>query len=135
MSIIVLYMKRFIKYAAVGVFGVFIDICFLYLFVDVFGIPVVRASMISFAIASIINYYLNKFWTFDFPRTISKKRFLRFVMIAIIGLWINSFVMYFWVHEIGIWYMYAKILASCTVFFWNYLGNRFWTFRPDKKIW
>lgn len=135
-SIIVAYMKQFLKYSAVGIVGTLVDVGSLYVFVDFGGLPVVRASILSFALAVLNNYILNRFWTFRHNISIGgHKRFMKFVMLSLIGLWLNSLFMYFFVHSIDIWYVYAKILASVLVFLWNYIGNRYWTFRPEKKVW
>ncbi len=134
--IIVADMKQFLKYSAVGIVGTLVDVGSLYVFVDFAGLPVVRASILSFALAVLNNYIFNRFWTFKHHNSFGwHKRFLKFVALSVVGLWLNSFAMYFFVHSVGIWYVYAKILASVVVFLWNYIGNRYWTFRPEKKIW
>ena len=120
---------RFVKYCLVGLVGALIDILILYFLVKYANLNYFLAGSISFVLAVINNYCLNKFWTF---RNKGKKYFRQFssyLLIAIAGLILNIGIMYFGVEFLAINYLTAKALAIIIVTFWNFLMNKFWTFK------
>lgn len=120
--------KPFFKYSIVGTIGTFIDLASLYFFVEYLDIPVIPASVLSFLLAVINNFLLNKSWTFKNRSSNYRKLFIKFLIVSVVGLLLTISSMYILVHVIGIWYMIAKALTSLIVLTWNFLGNKFWTF-------
>ncbi len=120
--------KPFFKYSIVGVMGTFIDLASLYFFVEYLHIAVIPASVLSFLLAVVNNFLLNKSWTFRNRSSNYRKLFIKFLIVSVIGLLLTVSSMYVLVHVIGIWYMIAKALTSLVVLTWNFLGNKLWTF-------
>jgi dolichyl-phosphate beta-glucosyltransferase len=40
--------------------------------------------------------------------------------------------MWLLVHELRVWYIWAKLLTSALVLVWNFLANKYWTFRHHR---
>jgi len=94
---------------------------------------------ISFAVAVINSYVLNKFWTFSDQAQNKRvtKEFLSFVVISLIGLFINNIVASFLVNFVGpqagisenLWASIGAIIASFIGMFWNFVGYKFIVFK------
>lgn len=125
--------KPLIKYATVGIIGTAIDIGSLYLFVEYAGIPVIPASVLSFLLAVVNNFVLNKAWTFQNKSKNYRKLFIKFLIVSIVGLLLTVLCMYLFVNIAHIWYIFAKALTSLIVLSWNFLGNKFWTFNIHQR--
>lgn len=122
-----------IKYAIVGIIGTTIDIGSLYLFVEYGHLPVITASVLSFLLAVINNFILNKAWTFQNKSKNYRKLFIKFLIVSVVGLGLTIFCMHLFVNIVHIWYILAKALTSLIVLSWNFLGNKFWTFYINQK--
>lgn len=125
--------KPFIKYSIVGASGTFIDLASLYVFVEYAKIAVIPASILSFLLAVVNNFLLNKIWTFRNPSKNYRKLFIKFLIVSTIGLGLTVGFMYIFTALFTIWYMFAKALTSLIVLSWNFLANKFWTFRLTQK--
>lgn len=121
------------KYSIVGVMGTFIDLASLYLFVEYFGIPLIPAVILSFLLAVTNNFVLNKIWTFRNKSKNYRKLYIKFLIVSLVGLGLTVTSMHIMVNIAGIWYMFAKALTSLLVLTWNFLANKFWTFRITEK--
>lgn len=137
--------KRFAKFAIVGAAGSVTDFAVLNILVQLFGFRPVFANIFSFAAAVIQNFTLNRLWTFpESKRRQAGWQLAQFALVSIIGLGINTLILAtvdhllinFWVQLVGhehlgftISYNFAKLIAIGVVLFWNFAGNRLWTYR------
>lgn len=105
------------------------DLFLLYVFVEYFKFPVIMSAAFSFLFAVVNNFLLNKFWTFRDPSKNYRKLFIKFLLVSLVGFLLTLSLMYLFVNILEIWYMFAKALTSLVVLSWNFLGNKFWTFK------
>ncbi len=119
----------FIKYALVGCLGTAIDLGSLYIFVDFLHLNVLLGTAISFVLAVINNFTLNKYWTFENKSSNIRKQFIKFLTVSIMGLILTEIFMALFVYGIHIWYIASKIVTSGLVLTWNFVANKYWTFR------
>ncbi|MEK7673076.1 MAG: glycosyltransferase [Patescibacteria group bacterium] len=124
--------ERFLKYATVGILSTIIDLGGIFIFVEYLSIPVITSSILSFFFAVTNGFLLNKIWTFGNTSKNYRKLFLKFLAVSSVGLGMTIGGMYILVHVFDIWYMFSKICVSITVLTWNFLANKFWTFRPEN---
>jgi len=126
---------EFIKYGIVGSMGALVNLFVLFILTEFFLINYIISEIFAFIIASINNYIFDKIWTFreDIRINIANK-YLKFLFINIIGLFINLLILYTLVNYFNIWYIFAEIIAAGFAFIFNYLGNKFWTFKNKSKI-
>jgi len=118
----------FIKYATVGVTGTALDVGSLYVFVDLLHIPVLVAAALSFILAVVNNFILNKFWTFRNNSRKFRKQFIKFSVVSVVGLVLTEICMAVLVYLMDIWYIVSKLITSVIVLTWNFLANKNWTF-------
>ena len=119
----------FFKYAIVGCMGTAIDVGSLCVFVEFLHVQLLIATAMSFILAVINNFALNKYWTFQNKRSNIRKQFIKFLIVSIIGLLLTEVFMALLVYNLKIWYVASKLITSGLVLMWNFLSNKYWTFR------
>lgn len=122
------FILKFLKFAAVGFSGLFVDYLFTYIFKEIFKVQKYISNSIGFTLAATSNYVLNRIWTFesDNPEIITE--YSSFLIISIIGLGINNLVIWLILKYFKINFYVAKFFAICVVTLWNFLANFFITF-------
>ena len=149
--------ERFAKFLVVGTLGFIIDFGTLTFLVEVVDLPglvaentqfaeivgLVLANTISFTLAVISNFTLNRFWTYPESRSVRKRVQLpQFAVVSIAGLLINNLI---FAISVPIFsrlittlaiipdtieaYIPAKVVATIVVLFWNFFVNRYWTYK------
>ncbi|MCL5795735.1 MAG: GtrA family protein, partial [Patescibacteria group bacterium] len=66
--------------------------CFILPFTRWLGIFYLVAKVFSFILASINNYILNRVWTFRSREKNIKREFIKFFVVSLVGLGINTFI-------------------------------------------
>ncbi|MGD8857705.1 MAG: GtrA family protein [Chloroflexota bacterium] len=151
--------ERFTKFLFVGTWGFVVDFGTLTLLLEVVDLPhlvaenssltvtagLVLSNSISFTLAVISNFTLNRYWTYPESRSKRKRVQLpQFALVSIIGLVINNAIFASttplfnnllltlsdpqWLDG----YIPAKMLATIVVLFWNFFVNRYWTYSNVK---
>jgi putative flippase GtrA len=144
---------RFLKFAAVGTLGFVIDYSILNLLILGAGFPKFLANFCSFSVAVVSNFIWNRIWTYPESRSRPVGSQLgQFAVINVIGLAINMTIFLsadrYLVGVAGIWaalarqaalhagishrvfaYNFSKACATVVALFWNFGGNRLWTYR------
>lgn len=92
------------------------------------GLGVALASVGSFAVATVVNYLLSARFVF-FTRA-SLRGYGRFILAAMLGFVCNIAVTVLGVSVLGLPPILAKIVAIGVAFFFNFLLNAVFVFRP-----
>jgi len=126
-----LHTGKFVKYAVVGVVGTFVHWGILIGLVEWFGTEPVYASSIGFIVTVIISFYLNLYWTFSIRPDSAGivGRWVRYVIVSVGGLLLNSGLMYIAVHLLNYGYIFGQSVSLIAVPVFNYILNSVWTFR------
>ncbi len=114
---------QFAAYVSVGGICFSIDIAGFVILLY-FGLGILTASAVSFATATIINYLLCCAVVFRSGRFSRSEELLRLFAIAIVGLGLNSAMVWLLAEVMGLDPILAKLLAVLPVLAWNYLGRR-----------
>src|SRR3989344_2662710 len=101
-----LIIRQAIKFVLVGILNTLVDLGVLNLLIFASGIAsgfgYSAFKGISFTVAVINSYFLNKFWTFKMRETEGVKReFAQFFIVSLIGFGINVGVASFVVNVVG----------------------------------
>lgn len=121
-----------LRYLLIGGSCALGDMLLLYTFVEFFHIWYLYASIISWVITSILSFLGQKHFTF---KNTSKKyqiQFPIFILVAIVGLGLNSLCLFFLVSILKIWYMFANIITKFIVLIWNFLAHKYITFKTKN---
>lgn len=129
------------KYALVGVINTAIDFGILNFLIAITSITsgplIILINAVAFSLAVINSYFWNKEWVFPGSK---KASFVTFLIVSIIGIGINTFIVYFlttnvspvFVKSAALWANLAKILATGASLIWNFLGYRLVVFTGTK---
>ena len=60
------YTNQFVKYNIIATFGYFLNILGFFILATIFEIHYLISQCILFFLISVINYFLNRYWTFKF---------------------------------------------------------------------
>ena len=90
----------------------------------------VRASAVGALLGAWINYMLNYRYTFRSTRR-HRESVITFAVVAVVGLLLNTLLMWLGVHIIHAHYLLSQVIATAVVLFWSFGANRYWTFRTD----
>jgi putative flippase GtrA len=120
--------SKFVKFGVVGLSGVFVDFGFTYIFKEKLKVQKYVANAIGFTIAASTNYYLNRIWTFHSNNPEIALEYGKFLLISLIGLVINTIVLWLLVSKVKFNFYFAKLLAIGVVTIWNFIINLNYTF-------
>lgn len=124
--------KGFITFSFIGFISAAIDITFLYLFHDIFSFELYISQILSFILASINGFLMNRAWTFEKTDSIYFVQYIKFLIVSVIGLIFTLILLYFFVEIFSIWYIFSKILTIGIVVIWNYQANKLWAFKKTS---
>jgi len=124
--------QKFIKFAVVGFTGLFVDFGITWLTKEKLRIPKYVANAIGFSSAATTNYFLNRIWTFESTNPEIMLEYGEFLLISLIGLLLNTLILYLVVSKLKINFYIAKIFAIGMVTVWNFFANVLFTFNPER---
>ncbi|HTX89209.1 MAG TPA: GtrA family protein [Bacteroidales bacterium] len=122
------FLLKFVKFCIVGFSGVFVDFGTTYFFKEIVKIQKYVANAIGFTTAATTNYILNRVWTFQSHNPHVVGEFSRFFIIALIGLGINSLIIFIFSGKFKWNFYLSKLIATLVVTLWNFLINAYFTF-------
>jgi len=120
-------LRRLISFATIGGLATLLHYALLVMLVELAELDAVTSSATGFVASAILNYWLNYHLTFR-----SKKRHLvaapRFLLVAMIGLAINSGIISVGTGLLGFNYLLVQLAATAIVLVWNFAASSAWTF-------
>ena len=117
--------SQFMKFGIVGVIAFVIDYGFMVLLTEVFGVPYLISTTVSFIISVIFNYFASMRFVFKRKDDMSRRReFIIFVVLSVIGLVINDVFMWLMVDFLFIDYRISKIVVTIIVAAWNFVTRK-----------
>ena len=122
--------KLMIRYGMVGLLGTILHFSSLIVLVKFAGFDPVPASALGFILVLVVSFFLNKFWTFR-SKNGGVKKFFRYTGVSLIGLALNTGVMFLTVHMLKWNYLVGQCLVIVVVPISNYLLNSLWTFNDS----
>ncbi len=118
-------MKQIFRFAVVGGTAFVIDYGVLFILNEWLGVNYIIASALSFSISVIYNYILSILWVFDPNEEQSKQeQFIVFMVLSIIGLGINTLIMWISVEQFKLPVMFSKVIATAVVMVYNFITRK-----------
>ena len=125
--------KSVVKFFIAGSLAGGTDLVLLFLFHGVFKWPLVLSTSLAFVFSFLVSFTLQKLWTFrNFNQEKVLSQFVLYILNAFIGLNLNGFLMYFLVNKFNVWYIFAQIVVSLTIGFYNFLIYKSIVFKIGK---
>ena len=118
-------LAQFMKFGVVGVIAFVIDYGFMVLLTEVFGVPYLISTTVSFIISVVFNYFASMRFVFKRKDDMSRRHeFIIFVILSVIGLVINDVFMWLMVDFLFIDYRISKIVVTFIVAVWNFVTRK-----------
>jgi putative flippase GtrA len=121
--------SKFIKFLIVGFSGLIVYYGITAFSKEILKIQRFIANAMGFVCAATSNYYLNRIWTFSSTNPQILKEFSYFFIISLIGLGINSLILWLVLKNFKINFYLAKIFAIAGATLWNFFANAYITFQ------
>jgi putative flippase GtrA len=120
--------ERIAKFGIVGGFCFVIDFSITYYLKEKSKVYKFVANASGFIVSVIVNFMLNKYWTFKASNIDATTQFVKFITIASFALMINSVIIYLLNVKIRMNFYLSKIIAVFIVMFFNYSMQALFTF-------
>lgn len=121
---------NFIKFGIVGVSNTLIN-WFIFFVLNNIGINYIIANIIAYSIATSNSYIWNSLWVFKYKGKSKLRTTVKFIILNIIGLGINTLILYVLVDMFNLEKMISVIIATIIVMILNYFINKFWVFKKE----
>jgi putative flippase GtrA len=122
------FLLKFVKFGIIGFSGVIIDFSLTFVCKEYLKVQKYIANAIGFTTAATSNYFLNRIWTFHSANPNILLEFSRFFVIALIGLGINTSIVWAMSSKLRVNFYISKVVATIVVTLWNFLINAYYTF-------
>ena len=119
--------RQFAKFGVVGVIAPAIDFAVMIALTELAGIPPVASSSVSFVVSLLFNYVASM--RFVFARREDLGRVAEaaiFCILSLIGLGINSALMWLGAELASLNYVLVKVGATAVVILWNFFSRKRW---------
>ena len=100
--------------------------------VEQLEVSVLVATSVAFVLVTIENYALHHGWTFASTHS-HAVAFPRFVLMNVIGFWMNFGIMATGLHYLSLSYLLVQAFAIVAVVAWNIVVSSYWIFREIKQ--
>lgn len=122
---------KIIKYFFVGGAAAAVDITIFFVFAKLFGFPYLTVGALGFIIATLVNYVLSTRFVFKSGARFSiKQEVILIYSVSMVGLILNQLVLYACVDGVGLELMLSKLIATGSVFLWNFFARNYFIFKP-----
>ena len=116
---------QFMKFGIVGVIAFVIDYGVMIFLTEVFGVPYLISTTISFVVSVIFNYFASMRFVFKRKDDMSRRReFIIFIVLSVCGLGITDLLMWLMVASLYIDYRLSKIVVTVVVAVWNFVTRK-----------
>ena len=126
-------LMQIIKFVIVGGIATIIDYIIFFLLHELLKVPTLPSNITSFTISVIYNYIASVKWVFDVKKDDPKKQFIVFIILSLIGLLINTIIVYITIDILKWWSIIAKVLATGIVMVFNFITRKLFLEKRTTK--
>lgn len=119
---------RFIKFGLVGALNTAIN-WIVFIILNSLGMYYIGSNIISYSISTLNSYIWNSRWVFKYEGDNVKKTTFKFIVLNMIGLILNTFILYILVDIVGVSKIVGLAIATAIVMILNYFINKLWVFK------
>lgn len=122
---------RFVKFGLVGVLNTAIN-WIIFILLNSLGIYYIISNIIAYTLYTINSYMWNSKWVFKYEGKNIKETTFKFIILNVIGLILNTCILYVLVDILGLSKIIGLIIATAIVMVLNYFINKLWVFSKVK---
>ncbi len=129
---------QILKFSVVGGISFVVDFVVYAVLCNVLQVHYMIAGIAGFVVSVVVNYVLSMKFVFDSRDDMSKeKEFVMFVVLSLIGMGLNSFILYlcidilysYWmwlngIMDIETMNLFAKLIATAIVMIYNFVTRK-----------
>lgn len=123
---------QFIKFCSVGLTNLVVDYLVYIFLTRFFYWHFVAAKVASFVVAVSWSFTINRRWTFKSDGDKLSQKYCKFFVANTIAMVLNIYLFYLAVKVLKIYDLLALLLVAIIVSVFNFILNRFWTFKDGK---
>ncbi|HEY4493185.1 MAG TPA: GtrA family protein [Candidatus Paceibacterota bacterium] len=121
-----------IRYVFAGGTGALVNLAVLYIATDIFGVWYLASTVLSFTIAFLVSFLLQKFWAFRDKRQEGMHGQVFFYLFTgIFNMIVNTLLMYTLVDKLHIHYMISQVIVGGTIALWSFFIYRYVIFKTE----
>lgn len=120
---------QLIRFGLVGASGFVVNLVVYALCVHILHIPYQVAAVLSWLVAVLNNFVLNRHWTFDASAGRLHFQALRFFFVSLIAFLFGLLLLTLFVEVGGMAKVPAQAIAIIASMPLNFLGNKLWSFK------
>ena len=130
----ILYEKfhHLVLYGIIGSFSSGLDFLIYTLLVQLVGLQYLVANCISVVAGISTSFYLNRNYNFK-VKDHTKRRFSIFLTVGLCGLVMSNLILYLCIDNLGMDKLISKLLSIVLVVFFQFLVNKYLTFKPTNN--
>lgn len=122
------------RYFAVSVAALAVDVICLFVLVKILFISTILSAAVGFILGSMVAFLLSTHWAFSNRRFIKwQDGLLWFIAIGIVGLLVNTLMMWTMTEYFSASLMFSKFAAASCSFATNFLMRKYFLYTPMRK--
>ena len=123
---------KLIRFSIVGVGNTLVNWS-IFIILNAFGVYYIISNIIAYIIATINSYIWNSLWVFKYGQGLNINTSVKFFILNLVGLTVNTTIMYILVDILNFNKFMALVLASVFVVIMNYTINKLWVFKEENN--
>ena len=125
---VTLNINLFLRFCLVGCSNVVVTLTSFYVLHSILMINYLLASVFAYSLGIVNSFTWNRLWTFRVRGSNAKIEFFKFLLVNLIGLGINSCMMFFLVGIGGVNALISQVITIGLVLIFNFSLVRLWVF-------
>lgn len=122
--------REFIRYFAASLVALCVDTGSLAFMTSILDVPYLVSGAVAFFLGLVVIYIFSIYWVFKRRDVHSKAlEFGVFLVIGIVGFFINEGVLWLLTGYFGVFYLISKVASVFIVFTWNFFARKRFLFR------
>jgi putative flippase GtrA len=117
-----------LQFGIVGGLMILLNVVILYLLTSVLGIYYIFSAILSYLLLTGLSFFLNEKWTFRSITHHTHKnpwhRFVSYYLVSLSGMTLHILILFVFTEYGNVFYLYSSIIASFSVFLWNFSLNK-----------
>lgn len=122
-----------LRFVIAGGTATVVNLTILYVLTDIFNVHYLISAIISFLVAFVVSFSLQKFWAFgDFGTAKLHIQATQYFLFSGVNLTLNTVLMYVFTDLLGVWYFLSQIFAAAIIAVESFLVYRFIIFKAAE---
>ena len=118
---------KMMQFGMVGGLMIILNVMILYLLTSILGMYYIISAILSYLLLTGLSFFLNEKWTFtSITHHTHKKlwhRFVSYYLVSLSGMILHILILFVFTEYGNVFYLYSSIIASFSVFLWNFSLN------------